>query len=101
MSRLMNILVVYVCRYKLGYSYLAGIIPGTRDKTVKTDMNPFMSIVADELAHIHTFGLKIKDASTNEEVRVRASILQVISDYRGLELFLGVKGSPSRFACFK
>ena len=32
-------------RYKLGLSYVSGIIPGTREKLVKVDMDPFMQIL--------------------------------------------------------
>ena len=89
-------------RYKLGLSYVSGIIPGTREKLVKVDMDPFMQILRDELSHLQTFGLKVKDASKDHEVfNCRPSIVNVISDYRGLELFLGLKGSPARHPCFK
>ena len=89
-------------RYKLGLSYLSGIIPGTRDKLVKMDMDPFMQILRDELSHLQTFGVKIQDASKDYQVfYCKPSIVNVVSDYRGLELFLGLKGSPARHPCFK
>ena len=99
-------------RYKLGLSYLngiipgtrdkLGIIPGTRDKLVKMDMDPFMQILRDELSHLQTFGVKIQDASKDYQVfYCKPSIVNVVSDYRGLELFLGLKGSPARHPCFK
>lgn len=89
------------CRCNLGYSFLCGIVPGTRDKDVVLDLNPFMQIVHDELRFLMKWGVKTLDRATSEEFTCRPRLVNIISDYHGLEHFLGLKGSPAIYPCFK
>jgi hypothetical protein len=91
----------YCIRYKLGPTSVLGIICGTRDKAVKLDMSPFLAIITDELAHIAEHGTRVYDAHNKEYFDCVARVVQVISDYRGIEKFLQIPGTPVKHACFK
>ena len=88
-------------RYKHGITFVAGIIPGTRDPKVTLDMGSILQILRDELLHLQTYGRPIEDAATGTKFNCKAYIVHIASDYRGLEAFTGMKGSPSYHACMK
>lgn len=95
------ILYIYIYRYKLGVSSVLGIICGTREKDVKLDMSPFMAIIQDELDFVIEHGHSVYDSAEGEYCTIVARLVQVLSDYRGIEKFLQLPGSPVKFACFK
>ena len=88
-------------RYKLGLTSVLGIICGTRDKSVKLDMRPFMGIMNDELSHIAKHGVRVFNGHKKEYFTCVARLVQVMSDYRGIEKFLEISGSPVNCACYK
>jgi hypothetical protein len=60
-----------------------------------------MEILHDELRFLQEHGEVIYDAASGTSFNCHAHLLTAISDYRGLEAFLSVGGSPAKYACFK
>ena len=60
-----------------------------------------MEILCDELRVLQQEGADVYDAASASTFKCHADLLTAISDYRGLEAFLSVGGSPAKHACFK
>lgn len=72
------------------------------NKPVPRDHNHVLGLIVDELEVLNTHGHVVKDAARNNDTfTCYAKVLGLLSDYRGLQKHLGIKGSPTPYACFK
>lgn len=102
-------------RQKKGFVHLLGIGPGTRnsDKSVplpagvvKTDRWKWLVLV-DEAIYLDQVGIMLKDAyatslhplGEDQFFRCRLRISNIVSDFRGMEEVLGIRGTPSYHGC--
>ena len=76
------------------------MIPGTREKGAKLDLQPFIAILVDELLYLYHVGHLVYDSHTGTRFRCRARLVQAISDIRGEEKVLLVKSTPAFYGCF-
>ena len=53
------------------------------------DIRPFLSVIKDELAHLAVHGARVYDAHKTEHFTCIARLVAVLSDYRGIEKFVG------------
>jgi hypothetical protein len=60
-----------------------------------------MGIIKDELSDIAAHGVRVFDGHKKELFTCIARLVQVMSDYRGIEKFLEISGSPVKCACYK
>jgi hypothetical protein len=88
-------------RYELGVTHVCGIISGTRSKEVKLDMRSFLGIICDEISYYQKYGIDTYDAHRDENFMCKPYIVKAVTDFRGLEKFLNIPGSPAYFGCLK
>jgi hypothetical protein len=86
-------------RRKLGVTTLLGVIAGKKDEKAKLDLQPFLQLIVDELNYMYVFGEEVYDAHKDEFFTLRVKLIQVISDYRGLQKITNLKLSPALHAC--
>jgi Transposase family tnp2 len=67
----------------------------------KLDLHWVLKLIVDEINKLYTEGIRIWDAHTQSDFQCYARLLAVMSDYKGLEKGLNMKGYPSVHACLK
>jgi Transposase family tnp2 len=88
-------------RHSLGHSTVVAIERDTPDEDGTMDPNSLMEVLIDELDVLYKHGIMVWDAHKKEWFRFRAKLLSFISDYRGLQKYLHIGGSPGYYGCFK
>jgi len=88
-------------RYDLGVTHVCGIIGGTRSKDLTLDMRSFLNIISDEISYYQKYGVEARDAYREMDIKCKPYIVKVVTDFRGLEKFLNIPGSPAYFGCLK
>ena len=77
-------------------------MPGTRDKQNSIRLEPFLELLADELTSLSVNGVTVYDSFAKEPINVRAFLLTIGGDYRGIEEILRIRGAPHALhACYR
>ena len=66
----------------------------------QVDLQPYLDIITDELEWLYYEGVNVSDGAGNETA-LKAMLLSIVSDYRGLPKLFRLSQSPAlRGACY-
>ncbi|KXZ42563.1 hypothetical protein GPECTOR_135g627 [Gonium pectorale] len=92
-------------RHELGYCTVLTIMGGNLKppggRPAPMDPNHVLAMIKDEIAALEDFGVSVYDAHARETFQCRLKVIGILSNYRGLQKHVGIKGSPAIDGGFK